>query len=415
MARQKIGLSATFQTANQSQASVIEELEGRNEELEAEIARLKVTTTSDTGKVELEAKLQQLAASLEQSGGSQDVPLNEITRNPFQPRTIFPKDEILAFANILSEEGQHTPIILIPLAPETKDQLWEQVKLVLFSDLPTEADKRAAWANIRYFIFDGERRYRSQALLGATKIRAVLRSGAIDFLRIQGEALTTTLHRKDLHELNLATCLVQQILYTHPEIAGEDSPESTIPKILEAAINRLNYLDKAKELRAILNVSAEAQTAWLADADFKSKTERQILEVLLKFRLHPGSIDSNVFPTLKLPDDLKQLIQTTGLEISKLNELKKLSAERLQLSEAEAIDLRRQLGSVMVQEKLKLSEVKTLIEKALFEHGIQPKKKKTAADQIRGLKFDKLKLEEMNDVRSALEQKLVELQAMQPT
>lgn len=164
----------------------------------------------------------------------------------------------------------------------------------------------------------------------------------------------------------------------------------------------------------MVEASAEEQEAWLDSTELKTVEERNVLAVLLKFRLHPGSIDSNVFPTLKLPEDLKELIQATGLEISKVNELKKLTADRLLLTEPEAVEIRHRVGKVIVQEKLKLSEAKALVEKKLLEHGIQIKKKKTIADQVRGLKIDKLNPEELAEVRAALEQKLSELQqAMQ--
>lgn len=110
MARQKFGLGATFQTASQSQLSVIEELEERNSSLEEEITRLKATSTTASEKADLEEKLQQLAHKLESQSGSMEVPLQEIVRNPFQPRTIFPHQEIEAFAKLLSEEGQNTPL-----------------------------------------------------------------------------------------------------------------------------------------------------------------------------------------------------------------------------------------------------------------------------------------------------------------
>lgn len=98
----------------------------------------------------------------------------------------------------------------MPLSQEAKASMWELVKPLLFQEFENEAEEKAAWAKIKYFIFDGERRWRSQAFLNSRTIRSVFCSEEFDFdfMRIQREALSTTLHRKDLHELNLANCLI---------------------------------------------------------------------------------------------------------------------------------------------------------------------------------------------------------------
>uniref|UniRef100_A0A832H1Z8 ParB-like N-terminal domain-containing protein n=1 Tax=Oscillatoriales cyanobacterium SpSt-402 TaxID=2282168 RepID=A0A832H1Z8_9CYAN len=414
MAKQRIGLGTTFAGAVHSQK--ITELEERNESLEAEIARLKASGGDAVEKNRLEAKVQELVKQLETKHGAESVPISQIIRNPFQPRTIFPLEEIKAFANILDEEGQSTPVILIPLSDEDKENLWVITKDTLFEELSTDKDRQAAWEEVRYFLFDGERRWRSSKLLGWNTLKAVFRPKEdLDLMRIQGEALSTTLHRKDLHELNLATCLIQQILYHYPHLqvtANGQTPEKAIPKILESAINRLNYIGKASELRKIVTASVEEQMEWLSQVDLRTEEERQVLEVILKYQLHPGSIDSNVFPTLELPHDLKQLVQETGLEISKVNELKKLSAGRLNIREEDARSLRARLGQKMAVQGLKLSEVKSLVEQEMVSHGIvSGRKRKTTAEQIREIKLEKLKASDLQDVITALKDKLEDAEA----
>ncbi|MBF2027657.1 MAG: hypothetical protein IGS48_12950 [Oscillatoriales cyanobacterium C42_A2020_001] len=416
MAKQRIGLGTTFAGAVQSQK--ITDLEEKNESLEAEIARLKATHLDSVEKAQLEAKVQELVKQLESSHGAKEVPIRQIIRNPFQPRTIFPLEEIKAFAHVLNEEGQNTPVILIPLAEAEKEHLWTVIHDVLFEELSTDQEKQEAWQDIRYFLFDGERRWRSSRLLGWETLKAVFRPKAnLDLRRIQGEALSTTLHRKDLHELNLATCLIQQILYQHPHLQSNSSkehpPEKSIPKILESAINRLNYIGKATELREIVNASTEEQKQWLAEVDLKTEEERQVLEVILRYQLHPGSIDSNVFPTLELPSDLKQLIQETGLEISKVNEVKKLSAERLKISEESARSLRSSVGREIATRGLKLSKVKLFVEQELTKYGVvADRKRKTIAEQIRGIKLETLQTVELEEVRIALKEKLKDVEAI---
>lgn len=416
MSKQRIGLGTTFAGAVQSQR--ITELEEINESLEAEISQLKASDSNSIEKAELEAKVQELVKRLEARHGTENIPIEQISRNPFQPRTIFPLEEIKAFANILDEEGQNTPVILIPLSDEEKDNLQGIVKDALFEELSTDEEKQAAWDKIRYFLFDGERRWRSSRLLRWEALKAVFRPKEdLDLMKVQGEALSTTLHRKDLHELNLATCLIQQILYQYPHLQSDStngqSAEKTIPKILASAINRLNYVGKASELRKIVSTSIEEQKQWLTEVDLKTEEERQVLEVLLRYQLHPGSVDSNIFPTLELPGDLKQLIQETGLEISKANEVKKLSAERLNINEEEACAIRSSIGQQIAAQGLKLSEVKSLVEQEMSKYGASSgKKKRTTAEQIREFKIEKMKAPELQDIRSALKDKLKDVEAI---
>ncbi|MDY7014599.1 MAG: hypothetical protein SVX43_13555, partial [Cyanobacteriota bacterium] len=107
-----IGASQIFAEAGQTQK--VHQLSSRVEELEAEIVRLKSQELATPEKLELEAKLQELTQQLAAQDGVQEIQIARIQRNIFQPRQTFPQAELKAFAELLKQEGQHTPVILFP-------------------------------------------------------------------------------------------------------------------------------------------------------------------------------------------------------------------------------------------------------------------------------------------------------------
>ena len=207
MAKPKpIGASQIFAEAGQSQK--IHQLSSRIEELETEIVQLKSQQLNPQEKLELEAKIRELAQQLSTQGGVQEIAIERMQRNIFQPRQTFPQAELKAFAELLKAEGQHTPVILFP---------WKE----------------------DYLIFDGERRWRAAPLIPWKTLKAVIISietAEIDIKEIQSQALSTSIHRKDLHPLDLAECLISQIVYRYPELE-EDSDR--IPTILNTCLQRL--------------------------------------------------------------------------------------------------------------------------------------------------------------------------------
>uniref|UniRef100_B8HZA9 ParB family protein n=1 Tax=Cyanothece sp. (strain PCC 7425 / ATCC 29141) TaxID=395961 RepID=B8HZA9_CYAP4 len=113
MARPKpIGASQIFAEAGQTQK--VHQLSSRVEELEAEIIQLKSQELANQEKIELEAKIEELTQRLSAQGGIQEIEITRIQRNIFQPRQTFPQSELKAFAELLKQEGQHTPVILMP-------------------------------------------------------------------------------------------------------------------------------------------------------------------------------------------------------------------------------------------------------------------------------------------------------------
>lgn len=382
MAKPKpIGASQIFAEAGQSHK--VYQLSNQVEELEAEIAQLKSQQLSPPEKLKLEAKIQELTQQLSVQGGVQEVELGRMQRNILQPRQTFPQAELKAFAELLKEEGQHTPVILFP---------WK-------------AD---------FLIFDGERRWRAAALIPWNTLKAViipLEHETTDIKEIQSQALSTSIHRKDLHPLDLAECLINQIVYRHP---GMETERERIPTILNTCLQRLKRNQKLSELTAITTAPRSDQKAWLESAELKPDTEFGILHTLLAYQLNPASISSNVFPMLAIANDLKEIVREFGLDASKIRELHKLSAERLQVDETSATEMRIDTARKVAVENLSLSETRELVSNLLKAHDSDGTATLTPSERaIRNLQTISIKdwqTEEIKAFKQALKAKLAEIE-----
>ncbi len=318
----KIGAAPMFAAAKEKQQ--VFHLKSQVEELEAEIAQLKAASGSFSSeeKTHLEAKIQSLIEELAESQGVKEIPLQQITRNPLQPRVVFTKTEQQGFANLLKEEGQLSPILLIELTEENRSQLEDYLQQGLF-----ERNQPLFNLEAQYILFDGERRWRSANLAGWATLKAVIMPPheSLDLLKLQSRALSTTLHAKDLHDLELAQTLITQIGYQYPHLSNklDDPAEIAFPRVLNNALARMKRGGKASELTSITTASREEQLQWLEGIEL-NELEQAVLSVILSYQQHPGSISRHVFPLLKLPEDLKQTVWDEGLEPSKLKLLAKL-------------------------------------------------------------------------------------------
>ena len=184
-----------------------------------------------------------------------------------------------------------------------------------------------------------------------------LETEAINIQEIQSQALSTSIHRKDLHPLDLAKCLLNQIVYRHPELEAE---RDRIPTILNTFLQRLKRNKQLSELTAIITAPKEEQREWLETVVLKQDAEFHILQALLGYQLNPASISTNVFPMLAIASDLKEVVRESGLDASKVRELNKLSAEKLALDEAAAAAVRAETARKVATENLSLSETRQL-------------------------------------------------------
>ncbi len=332
--------SAMFADAGQSQQ--ISRLKGRVEELEAEIAELKSSGVSSKEKTELESKIQFLVQELSETQGIKQVDFKDISRNPLQPRIIFTHAQQQAFASVLKEEGQLAPVLLMEMTDEVRSQLRQYEEQGLFI-----ADQPLYDINLPYLMFDGERRLRSGTLSGLPNLKSVVMpaKGAIDLLEIQSKAVSTTIHQKKLHDLEMAQVLICQCSHRYPYLKDvlEEPLDVELPRALNTALTqlkrRLRRGDQSADLTEILTADRSVQKEWIENSGLEEEA-RAILDVILSYQQNPGTISRYVLPLLKLPDDLKQAVWDEGMEPAKLRILNQLSAEALDVDESEAKKIR---------------------------------------------------------------------------
>jgi ParB family transcriptional regulator, chromosome partitioning protein len=171
-----------------------------------------------------------------------------------------------------------------------------------------------------------------------------------------------------LHDLDLAFALVKLVIHSYPHFEGQ---QARIPTLLNTALRRIERDDKSFSLGEIRLEDPETQKKWLDDAGFKELEEYHLFEVILRLQLNPLSINSNVFPLLKLEDDLKDVIRLDGLESSKARELNKLCSSKLGVSEDDAKAIRKKLTQRAVDEKLSLKQIKDIINERLRNSSIR--------------------------------------------
>ncbi len=371
--------------AGASQAQKVDRLNDRIEELEAEISQLKATSIGIEDQQVLEARIQELVKELSNKQGVEEIAIEEIERNLNQPRQTFTAASIQAIAESLNREGQHTPVILLP-RPDNK-----------------------------YLLFDGERRWRGASSLGWKTIKAVMLplDLKIDDDKLRRKALSTTLHRENLHPLDLAECLIAEILSKYPYLVGR---EAEVPRILNTAMSRLERDRKNLELAELKLAKSEVQQSWLEEAQFKSVEERDILETILSLQLNPASIDANIFPMLKLAEELKATIRKEGIDGSKARELDKLSVERLKVDEKTALSIRVGATRQVIEEKYSLSQTRSLVKKLLAQNNPEKTSSKQTAKidkfvkNIRSVKIAEIEPDTLVILKQVLQEKLQEIE-----
>lgn len=383
--KKPVEISQLFGQAGQSQQ--IHQLKSQIEKLEVEIIQLRTNVFSSEEKTTLEQQIEQLTNQLATQGGIHEIAVNLIDPDPAQPRQTFPQLVIQERAESLRRQGQQNPIVLIP-------QL-----------------------DGRYKIFDGELRWRSAPFAGMTKLKAVFlpKEETSDEVVVFEGQLVSSIHSQKLHDLDLATALIRLIIYKYPDLSGR---EDEIPKFLNAFINRLVRSKKLQYLALIKDSDLMTQQEWLETSDFKEHEEHEIVSVLLGLQLNPVSINNNIFPLLKVPEDLKNVIRSEGLETSKVRELNKLSSEQMKIDESKALMIRTQVTNRVIEEKLSLSQTKTLVKQTLEQYSTsnsKAKQNKQMDKTIKDIQSINLKILEQTrliKLRQVLQEKLDEIKTL---
>jgi ParB family transcriptional regulator, chromosome partitioning protein len=378
-------LSKQFAAVGAAQQEFTQE---RIEELEAEIRQLKTKLDDEPQKQVLNQKLEALGTQLAQQNGEHEIPFDQIKPDPEQPRTVFPQELLQARAKSLREEGQLSPIILIP---------------------------QEGW----YLLFDGELRWRSGSLAGLTTLRSVLLTQeALDHLdrtAVFDRQLTTSIQSEKLHPFDLANSLIKLILLKHPELKPLTGD---IPNLLGAAIQRLKRNGKAAELDTIRIAERSQQQEWLQTAGLNSPEELQIFAVLLDKQLNPVSVSSNIFSLLNLAPDLQEAVRTTGLEGSKILAIKRISPKHLNIEEEAAQKLRVELVEEAMRDKLSLSQIRAWVNQKIRENNptpptsLQESKADVAIQAVQAIAPKRLEKSRLVELQKILQAKLQEINSL---
>lgn len=150
----------------------------------------------------------------------QEIPIDLIDPNPYQPRKKFDKDSLDELANSIKEHGLIQPIIV-------------------YED------------NNRYVLIAGERRVRASKIAELTFIKAIIADLRVDKLREY--AIIENIQREDLNPVELAKSfqeLIDEHNLTHEELSKKVSKSrsqiSNILRVLNLSDETKNYLIENK-------------------------------------------------------------------------------------------------------------------------------------------------------------------------
>lgn len=300
----------------------------REQELVADIERMQ--SSGEVERQQLQGEIVKLRDHLQQSQGIVRFPIEKIRPNPKQPRQTF-GEEVEAMMLSLQAEGQLDPIIL-------------------FEDGT---------------IFDGECRWRSGRALGWTQLDAVFITRPQDEKTLLRQAYLSGRHRRNLNALDQAEALVA---ITCNEIA--DLSPQEVPRIISRVLKRIQReSQRSGEIKLESNLHLQPpEKQRIAIEQIKEKVDIDAIEtkvwiLFLGLQEHPASLERNIFPTLRLPVDLKDAIRHQRLGCSQALALNSLSAVELEITEKKALELRASGIEAVTTQNLSEAETKKWVKK----------------------------------------------------
>ena len=254
-------------------------------------------------------------------------PSVRLSVTPDQPRQTFSEESIAGMALSLSLEGQQEPIILI------------------------------AGSDGGFFIFDGERRWRGAQRNQWETIQAVIIPEPEELHR---RVLLANLHREELNALDIAEAVIQEIQRVH------GFEPAITQKTLNTAVKRLERKKTISQVTAIVIAPPDEQEAVLEGLEL-SETEYAIFSTLLGLQLNPSSVNANIFPMLGIQDDLKQAIREQGLGGLHALALNRITASKLDVTNATARKRRKKLLKEVLDNKLSVAQVRKQVKNTLTD------------------------------------------------
>ncbi|MEM9601530.1 MAG: ParB/RepB/Spo0J family partition protein [Pseudomonadota bacterium] len=247
--------------------------------------------------------LSALERPLERDGSLSTIPIEQITRSPYQPRRQFDDEALDELADSIRAQGLVQPIVVRAVGD-------------------------------RYELVAGERRWRAAQRAGLHDMPALVRT--LDDRAAAAIALIENIQRKDLNPLEEASALKrlqQDFSLTHAEVA------EAVGRSRAAVSNLLRLLDLHPEVkalvdsgrlemghaRALLSLEGSDQLA-VAQAVVERGLSVRATEALVKERLDPGKRP----PARRAPDDpnIRKLAEELGERLGAPVEIRTASKGR---------------------------------------------------------------------------------------
>jgi ParB family chromosome partitioning protein len=270
----------------------------------------------------------------------------------------------------------------------------------------------------QYFLFDGERRWRAAQKIDWETIDAIVvpvrPTQSLDNPEsMRRQAMLANHHRENLNPLDLAEALIQEIALTY------EIEEDAIPKQLDAAIARLTRrkaIDRLSILTALDKEEQEASLTRLIEEETLKEEERGAIEFLLSMQLNPASVKANIFPALKLFDDLKEAIRERGLGGHQAKILQQLSPKNLGGTARQALKMRQQVTKVVIEKKLSVADTRAKVKEVLSnredrEDNTLSVEARKAIALVDKLKIDKMERADLEALETTLKEKLKQIRA----
>ena len=329
------------------------------------------------------AEQKEKVAQLESKPGIWELPVEQIEPNPDQPRKTFTDQGITLLARSLERDQQQQPITVFTRGKG------------------------------KYFLFDGERRWRAAQKLGWKTIQAIVVPDPQAPDALHRKALLANHHRENMNPLDLAEALIKE-----SSTPGKVDEEE-VPRLLNTAVKRLLRTKKLNQLTEMVAASREEQEEGLRELEDTGEItpeESHVLQVLLSLQLNPHSTNTNVMPSLRLFDDLKEAIRKRGLGVHHGFALQQLSANNLNLSEEQSLQVRQALTEMVIEQKLSVAQTRKRVKDELSKSAPQEeqllgKQAQKALGQIQKMKVERMERTELEALEAALKQKLKEVRA----
>jgi len=238
---------------------------------------------------EIESAYEDNLTSNESNDMVNDISIDKIKVNPYQPRKIFDKDKLQELSKSILDHGILQPIIL------TKNE------------------------NNEYILIAGERRLRASVLANLSTIKAIIVD--IEDKKLREYALIENIQRDDLNILEIAysySSLINEHKLTHEELAN------MVHKSRSSITNTLRLLTLSIYSQQMLSSNKISQGHAKLIVSFDENMQKKIIDSIIGQKLSVHQTQVLINELRNMSKTKKQKIKTKkDFDFSKLNFISK--------------------------------------------------------------------------------------------